>query len=240
MPTRSLLRTLFALPLFLAACQGSPETTTTSSTGTGGFGGATTTTSGTGGGTTTTAPVDAGPDVTYVDDGTPTRVACTSNFGNGLTADHGRLDGILVAIVPMAQKSCHGDNSHVHLQVRVKNATYDVAVNTDVLFAERDVAMPGGPWTEGWHVGTPLDYLGDFVIHSGNFSTLTADQIAQKVEQSVANANHITIFATGYGPDGVHNVHRRGAGYKNDGAIVLEPLSPVPHVLMFCFSDQSF
>jgi hypothetical protein len=240
MSMRPLLRPLLALPLLLAACQGTPDTTATSSTGVGGHGGATTTSSSTGGATTTSTPTDAGPDITYVDDGAPTRVACTSNFGSGLTVDHGRLDGILVAIVPVTQKSCNGDSSHVHLQVRSKGATYDVAVNTDVLFAERDHAMPGGAWTDGWHAGVPLDYVKDFVIHSGNFATLTADQLAQKVEQSLASANHVSIFATGYGSDGVHNVHRRGGGYNDDGAIVLEPLSPVPHVLMFCFSDQGF
>ena len=54
----------------------------------------------------------------------------------------------------------------------------------------------------------------------------------------MANANHVSIFATGYGPGGAHLVHRNGGG--NDGAIVLDPLAPKAHLFVFHFSNQSF
>jgi len=43
-----------------------------------------------------------GDGTSIVDDGTPTRQTCTSNFGDALSAQatYGRLDGYLVAIVP--------------------------------------------------------------------------------------------------------------------------------------------
>src|SRR5690349_9508322 len=47
-------------------------------------------------------------------DGTPTRIACTNNFGSALTAVHGRLDGRLVSIVAPGAHGCNGDTGHVH------------------------------------------------------------------------------------------------------------------------------
>jgi hypothetical protein len=46
------------------------------------------------------------------------------------------------------------------------------------------------------------------------------------------------VFATGYGPTGIHDVHRNGGG--RDGAIVVRPLSSPAHLLFFHFTDQSF
>jgi hypothetical protein len=46
------------------------------------------------------------------------------------------------------------------------------------------------------------------------------------------------VFATGYGPDGAHLVHRNGNG--RDGLVVTQPLSRPAHVRMFSFSSQTF
>src|SRR5262245_28138772 len=77
------------------------------------------------------------------EDGAPVRQPCTDSFGSALTAEYGRLDGILVAIVRPGSGPCNADSGHVHLQVRVDSAVYDVAINVeaDVLSARREVAV---------------------------------------------------------------------------------------------------
>src|SRR5258706_669036 len=84
------------------------------------------------GGPAATSDAPATDTSVHVDDGTPTRLACTSTFGTALTASptYGRLDGFLVAIVPPGNGSaCNADSTHVHLQVRMTGAVYDVAVD---------------------------------------------------------------------------------------------------------------
>ncbi|HTB72219.1 MAG TPA: hypothetical protein VK762_03190, partial [Polyangiaceae bacterium] len=150
-PTLVLLGTLSA-----AACTSHVDVEASSgATGAGGAG----TSAGTAGdpGSTTTAggvtdagdTGDAAADAPSLD-GTPTRQACTGDFGTALTAAHGRMDGYLVSIIAPGQgQKCNGDSGHVHLQVQIAGAIYDVAVNTDVLYDETDVALPGGAWAEG-------------------------------------------------------------------------------------------
>ena len=183
-----------------------------------------------------------GPDAAPQGDGTPTRVACTNNLGNALTTQHGRLDGYLVAIVPVGHNGCNGDSSHVHLQVKANSMTYDVAVNVsdpqDVDYLAADEALPDGPWSEGWHPGQAalLDYptLGH---HAADFTPTPQATLEADINTELASANHVSIFMTGYGPDGGHLVHRQGGG--RDGAIVIDPLG-APRLLMFHFSTQSF
>jgi hypothetical protein len=164
-------------------------------------------------------------------------MACTSQFGSALTTDHGRLDGYLVAIVqPYTSRSCNSD-SHVHLQVSAGGATYDVATNLQTLFAEQDLPLPGAAWAEGWHAGAPLNYP-NIGLHSAMFTQPANEAaLAAIVTADLANANHISVYATGYGPDGVHDVHRK-SGY--DGAIIIDPLSPTAHGLFFRFTTDSF
>jgi hypothetical protein len=175
-----------------------------------------------------------GPDPT---DGTPSRSACTSTFGMGLTAVHGRLDGYLVAVVqPYTNRSCNSD-SHVHLQVSAGGAIYDVATNLQTLYAEHDLPLPGAAWAEGWHPGEPLNYP-TIGLHSAMFTQPTNEAaLAAIVTADLTNANHVSIYATGYGPDGVHDVHRKSG---NDGAIIIDPLSPTAHGLFFRFTTDSF
>src|SRR4051794_19277293 len=74
-------------------------------------------------------PGDTAPDGdVHVEDGPPTRHPCTSNFGTALTTSFGRLDGFLVAIVPPGGGPCNADSDHVHLQVQVNGAVYDIAI----------------------------------------------------------------------------------------------------------------
>jgi hypothetical protein len=50
--------------------------------------------------------------------------------------------------------------------------------------------------------------------------------------------NHISVFGTGYGPDGAHLIHRNGQGH--DGLLVTQPLSTPAHARLFSFTTQAF
>jgi len=175
-------------------------------------------------------------------DGTPVRQACTSQFGTALTSVYGRLDGTLVAIVQPGGGPCNADSDHVHLQVKMNGAIYDVAVNVgstggvdDVHTTTREKALP--VWSEGWHPGAIEDYV-TLGLHSADLTLETRDQLAAELTMDLANTNHISVFGTGYGPDGAHLIHRNGQGH--DGLIVTNPLSTPAHVRMFSFTDQAF
>jgi hypothetical protein len=167
-------------------------------------------------------------------DGPPTRKSCTSNFGNALSTFHGRLDGTLVAIVPPSAHMCNADSTHVHLQIQMNAAVYDVAVNVDGLQADLPHAMVDGAWAEGWHSSDALDYPTALGVHSTAFKTTSAQGLMAALE----NANHLSVFATAYGPTGVHLVHRKGN--NSDGAIVVNPLGVTPHWFLFRFASDSF
>jgi hypothetical protein len=184
----------------------------------------------------------------HVDDGSPTRQTCTSNFGTGLTAapTFGRLDGFLVAIVPPGNGGCNADSSHVHLQVRMNSAIYDVAIDVtdamtgvdDVHTTTKDMAMPvSTPWTEGWHTALLDDYV-SLGVHSTDLPLETKASMVSTLMTDLATANHVSIYATTYGSDGTHLVHRNGGGH--DGAVVTEPLSIPSHVRFFSFTSQTF
>ncbi len=175
-------------------------------------------------------------------DGTPTRQQCTGNFGSGLSTAHGRLDGYLVSIVaPGGSKTCNGDSSHVHLQVMMSGAIYDVAVDTgssgdDIYYLATNMTIPDGTWSEGWHTSDSLSYK-SLGISSTQLTQLSPSVAATTVENELATANHISVFGTGYNANGMHLIH-----YDNgkDGAIVVEPQSESSRVLFFRFSEDSF
>ncbi len=184
-----------------------------------------------------------------VADGTPTRQACTSQFGTALpnTPTFGRLDGYLVAIVPPSNmSSCNADDSHVHLQIKMSGSIYDIAIDVtdaatgtdDVHTTTLDQAMPGGvAWAEGWHDGLADDYV-SLGVHSTDLPLDTKAEIVSALTTDLATANHLSVYATTYGSDGAHLVHRDSAGH--DGLVVTEPLSTPPHLRLFSFSDQTF
>jgi hypothetical protein len=168
-------------------------------------------------------------------DGTPSPSACASgsNYGTELNIGYGRLDGFL------ANKRCGGIDTHLHVQVRMNDKQYDVAVNLDTLYAVKDAHMPGAAWSEGWHQGLTIDYAQTFGLHTGDFTQpASMSDLATTIENEIENANHISIYATGYGPTGVHDVHRKPSG--TDGVIVIHPLSAAAHMIMFRFANDSF
>jgi hypothetical protein len=179
-------------------------------------------------------------------DGTPTRQPCTGTFGSAMTATFGRLDGFLVAIVnPNTTTSCRGDDNHIHLQVRVNGGIEDIAVNAasttgnpNVDFRTVGAALRGGAWSEGWHPGQTLDYPGNLGVSSTSFTEETLTQLTASVDNAIANANHVSIFGTGFDGTGGHLIHRQGGSH--DGAIVINPTTSNPTYLLFHFTTQSF
>src|SRR5262249_41616249 len=122
-----------------------------------------------------TGTIDAASDARVPDapsdvlDGAPMRRPCTETFGNALPpTTFGRMDGFLVAVVQPGPTTapCHADTTHVHLQVLVNGAVYDVAVNVgtndvttnDVHSATLEHALIGPAWSEGFHTDITVDY----------------------------------------------------------------------------------
>ena len=172
------------------------------------------------------------------DDGTSTRLACVATLGSGLSPTHGRLDGTLVSIVPIKAGSCPSDPDHLHLQVRMSGAVYDIAVNLDGLEGEIDAKLPGIPFSEGWHP-MDLEYVKDLGLHSTALSLSSPAAIRQRVELALTNANHISVFGFSYpGSDGAHLIHRVSASH--DGALVINPLAAKAHVIAFRFATDTF
>lgn len=192
---------------------------------------------------------DAGADAASSVDGTPTRKPCTSQFGSALPSSgtFGRLDGYLVAIVAPGQTNgCNDDDSHLHLQIQMNGAIYDIAIDAtdaatgtdDVHTTTRDQAMPGDlAWAEGWHDGLVDDYV-SLGVHSTDMPLDSKAEIVSALTTDLATANHISVYATTYGSDGAHLVHRDTGGH--DGLVVTEPLSNPPHLRLFSFSSQTF
>ncbi|MEO6775045.1 MAG: hypothetical protein ABI467_18915, partial [Kofleriaceae bacterium] len=195
------------------------------------------------------APPDISTDGRYnADDGTPTRLPCTSKFGNQLSAaaTYGRLDGYLVAIVPPSNMNqCNADSSHVHLQIRMMGSVYDVAIDAtdgqtgvdDVHTGQLDHDLPDSGWSEGWHTGVVEDYVA-LGKHSTDLVLGTKAANVAAMMTFLATANHVSVYMTSYGPDGGHLVHRNGTGH--DGLVITAPLSQPAHLLMFAFDDQVF
>ncbi len=185
---------------------------------------------------------DASVDSAAVDsgDGTPTRQACTGNYGTSLTAEFGRLDGYLVSIVDVGdgKTTCNGDGSHVHLQVMMDGGIYDVAMNVDGMFYEMDMPMPAPAWSEAWHDGAIDNDYPTLGLHSTDFTMLGIAMTGAKVEAELANANHISVYGTGYGTTGMHDTHYEG--HMNDGMVVINPQSPSSHILFFDFTGDTF
>lgn len=175
------------------------------------------------------------------EDGTPVRNECTGTFGNGLSGTSGRLDGTIVAIVePGGPRSCHGDRTHLHLQVLANGSVYDVAVNMDGLVAEKDTPLPGEGWAEGWHRGSSLHYDTDLGLHSADFQGGNLVEVTRLMDDALASANHVSIFGTLYGHGGLHLIHRSRSASGIDGAVVVDPLAQSAKVYAFRFDNQSF
>jgi len=173
-------------------------------------------------------------------------VACTGSFGSQMTTAFGRLDGFLVSIVNInGSSTCRGDNNHLHLQVKVNGQIEDIAVNVEsttgdpnVDFRTFNAPLADGAWVEGWHPNVKLDYATNLGVSSTSFTSLTLTQLQSQLDSLLANANHVSIFATGFDGTGGHDIHREPTNH--DGAIVINPTTGSPTYLLFHFSTQTF
>jgi hypothetical protein len=128
----------------------------------------------------------------------------------------------------------------------MNGAIYDVAIDVtdgqtgvdDVHTTTRDAAMPVNlAWAEGWHTALAADYVA-LGVHSTDLALATKAALTSTLMTDLATANHISVYATTYGADGTHLVHRNGGG--RDGVIVTEPLSVPAHLRLFSFTAQAF
>ena len=169
----------------------------------------------------------------------------SSQTGTAVSGFHGRMDGTLVYVVPQGgPSSCNGDDSHVHLQVQMSGAVYDVAVDIgksgdEEGYEVKSLAPPGGAWSEGWHGSDNLGYpaLG---LSSGQFTTLAPADLSTEIEALLAGTSEVSVYCIAYTQrNGCHDVHYKD-GNGGDGAIVLNPMAATPSILFFHFANQSF
>jgi hypothetical protein len=186
------------------------------------------------------AAVDAAPDVDK-------SATCASTFGSSLSDAFGRLDGTVLAVVPPNDQACAMPNStHLVIQVLMGGEAYRMVVDVhssygspDVLFDELDAPLAAGAWSEGWHPGVALDYVGTLGVHSDAFVDMTEDDVVAKITSEIDLGARISVFATSAGePTSAHLVHRNLT--NQDGAIVVRPESGAPHYLLIRFAEQSF
>ena len=136
--------------------------------------------------------IDAAPDVIMTDgrynaeDGAPTRLQCTSQFGNKLssTASYGRIDGYLVAIVaPTNQNGCNADSSHVFLVAVMVCGGLGMGLTMPNLTISMQQAAPRE------HVGIALALLQSQRMVGGMLGTaLTGAVVNWSYRQSIGNA----------------------------------------------------
>lgn len=172
---------------------------------------------------------------------------CATAFGTGMTPGFGRADGTVLAVVPPNDQACAKPNmTHLVLQLQIGGAAYRLVVdvlsnqgNPDVWFAERDSALVGDPWSEGWHVPAHLDYVADLGSHSTEFTEMNQADLVAKITSELEIGAHVSVFATAGStePDSAHLVHRNAT--NADGAIVISP-DTAPHYLLLRFDEQTF
>lgn len=188
-------------------------------------------------------PVDATPpDVQHLDKS----AGCAQSFGNALTAGFGRLDGTVVAVLAPGNTTCpRPNNDHLILQVEVDGEVYRMVTamrssfgNPDMAFADKSATLAGPAWSEGWHVGVPLDYVADLGLSRLDFTPQPMLDLADTVTAPIDIGAKVSVFATVEDSDSAaHLIHRNFAG--EDGAIVIDPETN-PHYLALRFDNQLF
>lgn len=176
--------------------------------------------------------------------------ACATTFGHAITAQSGRLDGVVRAVILPGDAHCKSDNDHVIVQIDAGGATYPAWVNIEsnvatvdpqIRFAELRAPLAFEAWSDGWHplVGQ-LDYPTTLGVHTSAFTAMPKAAIAAHIEDVVPLGAQVSVFFEGFATsDGGHKVHRNG-GFGNDGALVVIEKTGKPRWLLFHFSQQSF
>lgn len=189
------------------------------------------------------APADTiPPDVMHLDKS----AGCVGTFGNALTDGHGRLDGIVVAVLAPGNTTCPRPNDdHLILEVRMGGDVYRMVAamestvgNPNMAFVDKPAALAGPAWSDGWHLGAALDFVADLGLHRADFTPMPMFDLADAVTAPIAIGAKISVFATVENArDSAHLIHRNFAG--EDGAIVVDPEGS-PRYLVTRFDNQLF
>lgn len=183
------------------------------------------------------------PDAPFVDKAGP----CVGSFGQDLPDGHGRLDGTIVAVVPPLHPTCPASNDdHIILEVRQSGRVYRMVIavistvgNPDMAFTDTPHALPGPPWSEGWHPGLALDYVTDLGLHRLDLAPRPEADLVYSLNQRLELGARVSVYATvERDPASAHLVHRTGNS-ATDGAIVIDP-DTAPHFLALRFDNQLF
>ncbi|HEX7666439.1 MAG TPA: hypothetical protein VF407_18060 [Polyangiaceae bacterium] len=181
---------------------------------------------------------------TPTDTGVDAAPICVDTFGDALTNTFGRLDGTLVGIVrPQDQECAQPNGTHFDLEVQMGGANYRMLVNVqsddtslpDTYYLSKQIALPGMPWTEGWHTDQPLDYA-TLGVHTADFTSHPIDELTNILFPQFTIGQKLTIWGLGFG-SGAHDIHKR-TGTGQDGAVVIGPDTANPTFLMFRFDDS--
>lgn len=191
-------------------------------------------------------PVDAGIDAPLAKD-----AFCASSFGNALTNAHGRVDGVITAVVEPGNPRCAlPNNDHVIVQVRMNNAVYRMVVNIESNGTVKEIRMRNLPhplvgpaFAEGWHPGVNLDYVTDLGVHSTDegWTPEPLPAAAKRIADAMTIGAPIAVYASSSGgtfASGAHLVHRNLPGL--DGALVIDPTGANPQFILFHFENQVF
>jgi hypothetical protein len=170
---------------------------------------------------------------------------CVSSFGNDLTDGFGRLDGILVAVVPPGSDCPRPNDDHIILEVRQGGKVYRMvgavisgSGNPVMAMSERDQALVGRAWSEGWHPGIAFDYVATMGLHRLDFTPTPMQDMVDAIDRAAVIGGKISIFATVENQhDSAHLIHRNDS--NKDGAIVIDAAGS-PHYMMFRFDNQLF
>lgn len=172
---------------------------------------------------------------------------CVDTFGQDLANGFGRFDGTLVALVPPGSLCPWPNSTHVILEVRANEKVYRMVAAVmsssgvpTMALAQRDAALVGPAWSEGWHVGPEytFDYVDNMNLHRLDFTPLMKDEMIAEIDRQVVVGGKVSVFATVEDqPDSAHLVHRNSHG--KDGAIIINA-DMSPHYLMLRFDNQLF
>jgi len=171
---------------------------------------------------------------------------CVGTFGGDLVTGFGRLDGTVLAVVPPGNQTCPFPNStHVVLEVQQAGKAYRMVAtvksssgNPVMALAEKDAALAGPAWEEGWHLGVALDYVTTLGLHRADFTATPMPELVDAITAQLELGARISVYATVEDrPDSAHLVHRNAT--DADGAIVIKA-DTAPHYLVFRFDNQVF
>lgn len=172
---------------------------------------------------------------------------CASEFGDALTEDFGRADGIVLAVVKPTDTQCPTFNDdHVVLEILIDEEVYRMVINVlsdspdpDVRFQIVEHALPGPAWSEGWHAPGQFDYVVNLDVHSDEgFTPIPMAELSDRIADEITIGDKISVYSTSSGnPSSTHLIHRNPT--YHDGAIVLSP-DTSPRFMLFHFENQTF